>query len=364
MERNNRKKVKKFFKRYVFNKAALILSLILFFISITFFGVLSYEINQKDQSLQTENNQAKENLMGSQDGVKYYVIRDICLVVSSIFGTNLILSLVIEKSGKNAMFRDFFENEIISDSAFYDLLDNENATKMLRGLELSQYYANNRIALEICENFRKRITEKELEYYYSNLSYNIRVTDKGNYFEKIITRDITLNSIKDKQTIDNYKILEMSFVEIKNIKSFELQTVQVNGRAVNPNKYCDCQEVSISKTVGEKKDFNKQIRTYYKEKILLTKEKPFRLSVTMITRCPKDDITSTFRVAVPCKNFRINYIINSSQYKLAVSTFNSCEGAVDVSTKKISNEINVGIDGWVVPDNGIIVTIVPKTGLT
>ncbi|MBQ3431838.1 MAG: hypothetical protein IJG23_03540 [Clostridia bacterium] len=358
MEMNNskNKKVKRFLKRYVFNKGALILSVLLFIASIVLLGVISYDINRNEQSTKNENIQTD-----SQSNLDYYVIKDICLVISSIFGTNLMVSLIIEKSNKNAMFREFFENEIISNSTFYDCLNEENAKKMLSGLELSRHYANNKIALEICDNFRNKITEKELKYYYSNLAYTIRVTDKGDYFEKKITREITINSIEDYQKIENYKILEMSFAELKSVKTFELQSVQVNGKVVNSEKYCKCEEHDISKTVGEKKDFNKQIRTYYKNKIKLYKNKPFKLSISMITRCPKDDITSTFRVAVPCKNFRISYIINSNNYRLVVSTFNSCEGAVDVSDKRYPNEINVSIDGWVVPENGVIVTIVPKS---
>ena len=78
----------------------------------------------------------------------------------------------------------------------------------------------------------------------------------------------------------------------------------------------------------------------------------------MVTRCPKDDITSSFRASRPCKKLHVNYLMNSKNYHLVTDTFGICETAEDASSNNDPYEADIEFKDWVLEDNGLVITMV------
>mgnify|MGYP007123082355 CR=1 FL=1 len=82
--------------------------------------------------------------------------------------------------------------------------------------------------------------------------------------------------------------------------------------------------------------------------------------VSMTTRCPKDDITSTFRASNPCEKFSVDYTIKNDNYKLVTDSFGICKLADDTASSNVLNEAHVKFTEWLFRDDGVVITMVKQ----
>lgn len=337
----------KFFKKYRFNKSGLVFSILIIIVSIICFIVSSYNIS----STQDDNN------------IFYKVIRDIAIVVSSTFGVNLLLGLCITKHDKNKAFEEFFHDEIILSPKFYEKLDPEEKMRMLQGLELEFYYNGNSTLRDMCKASREKIISVKEKYYYDNCEYTVKVSDQGSYFEKDIVHNISVMSYTEKATLSNFRIASITNNTIAGMKVCEITGVTLNG--VDVFKHCKPKE-TIMHNSSNGQIQEKETALYYNKKLHLSCSKPQNFVIHLTTRCPKDDITSSFRASVPCRSFCVDYTMEHSEipsckkYELVTHTFGCCEHANDFSTAKYPNNAKIKFTNLILKDDGVVVVMCEK----
>lgn len=337
-----------FFKRYVFNKVGLILSVVIILLSAAGFLISTYKIDIA--GLENSDIQPEKIVM-------YEVVKDVTTVVFSTFGVNLLLGLCIEKKNKNSAFEDFFKDDIIKTHDFYKRLSVDDKEKMLKGLELNHYYNGNDTLREMCKHSREKIIKVNEEYFYESCEYNVTVMDKGTYFEKDIVRSFSVKSYDAKKTIPKFRLATVTNNKIEGLNVCEIVSIVKDGKDITSK--CKTEEQDVPSN-GASAPLNKCSAIYYNDRLHLTNGKSPDFIIRMITRCPKDDITSTFRVSVPCKNFSIKYnmaVGNREKYKLVTHSFGCCEDAEDFSTERHPGSASIKFKNLIFKDDGAVVVM-------
>ena len=338
MSFNNKKKIQKF---KVTGKVWVI-SLILTIVAIGFFVYTTICLNTE----------SKPNVLIS-------TVKDISVIVMSILGTNLLVSVFVEVYNKNKILNDFFNKDIISASQYYTNLVPEQRCKMLKALEFSERCNNNIVMREMYESIQKKISEyKKDDYYFEELEYSVTCTDKGSYYEKDVLRTMRLKSYDGTCTIENYKIAEVNVGKINgNIDTFEVSSVYVNGQPVEYKPPCCADNSDVNDC---RNGYLDKITLELKEKIEFDNLTGIIITVDCITRCPKEDKVSTYRISRPCKKFTVSYTADSN-YKLTGHAFGFLDSAEAYPNPKKKNTIKLGFSDWIFTDDGVIVTMIPGT---
>lgn len=343
-------KIKSFFERIKISKGAGWLSGVLVVLSFVGLVVCSYYINEFTitASQSPENNDLELYKFVS-------ILKDILIVVFSTFGVNLLISFCIERKNQNKAFEEFFTEEIISSPKFYQHLPEKDRQTMLNAMELSEYYNESTMRKRICDNTREKIISNTNDYYYSDCSYNVTVDDKGDYFEKTVVYSISIKPYEQKTTIKDFVLASVTNKKINGLDIVEVKSIQYNGNDIT--KKCIPLDKSIDENFGEKKDFDNITKIVYKDKFTVTEKRAASFMVTLITRCPKDDITSSFRASVPCERFSVQYKIRSNEYKIKAYAFGVCKKAENSSAKEIPNEATIKFSDWIFTDDGVVVVM-------
>ena len=293
---------KNFFNRNKMSKGTIVFSVVLTVLSFVCAFLCSCYLNS-------------ETVLASQgQGTvtkTYYLIKilnDVLVVFFSVFGTNLILTLCVEKKSRNKAFDEFFMDEIISSQSFYEHLQKQDKEKMLNALEMERYY-NNEIKRDICNRTREKIISNSKSYYFADCSYNVTVKDKGNYFEKTVIYSVTIEPYEQKEELNNFVLAQVTNKKIYGLDIVEINSIEYNGDDITEK--CVTDNIPIDIKFGEKKDFDNTTQVAFEECFTITKDNPAKFIVNLTTRCPKEDITSSFRASVPCKQFSVNYKIES-----------------------------------------------------
>lgn len=344
------KKIKEFFKRNKVNKGAGWVSLVLVVVSLVGLILCSSYLNETTVSA----SQGQETI----DMEKYHsiaVLKDIAIVVFSTFGVNLLISFCIEKNGKNKAFEEFFAEEIISAPDFYKSLNFEDKQKMITALELENYYNGSLIKKEICDHTREKIIENTKNYFFADCFYNVTVEDKTDFFEKTVIYSFSVKPYDRNTTIKDVALAQVTNKKIAGLDIVKINSIQYNGNDIT--KKCKAVNLNLNERFGEKKDFDNVTKIVYDERIKLSKDGVAKFIVNLTTRCPKDDITSSFKATAPCERFGVSYRINSNKYKVKAYAFGVCKQAENSSAKETPNEANIKFSDWIFTDDGVVVVM-------
>lgn len=297
----------------------------------------------------------------------WIVLSEILLVVVSVFGTNLILSILIESKSKNAMLTDFMANDIIASPDFYDNLSDDNKHKMLDALTLSTDLKGNVDMLQMTKTIQQKLLEVKKDYYFENCDFTISIEDKGSYFEKTITRQITLCPYDGELKINNFSFMKVCMIEDQAIKPFTWQSIKISEstRCTEVDINSDIEECDIIKTndISKKNGYNFAKEYIYKKPIVIKKDIQHLTTIALsyIVRCPKNDIFSTYRTAAPCKKFSVKCTITPSQkYKLYAGAFGFMDNASSSANNRRDNEINISLKDWAFVEDGVAIAIYEK----
>lgn len=348
------KKFKKKYYPYIWSKGAIVLTIALFIISLSVIIYLTCLINTESVMVGTDNLTTEQ----IKEMVRHKTIREIMLVLCSITGTNLILSAVIEKSSKNKFLTNFFEENIFSSKYFYDNLSPEVKKEIEKHIMLNKYDGNDTYR-QICEKITNKIIEDEPSYYFEKCEFNVNVVDKGEYFEKHIKREQLIWPWNEKRGINNLPICFIEHKTISGLNSVQLEAVSVNGNQVSINSLKQEKSI-INRGLSYKNGYIESTKYSLEDKHNFKNDKATSLNVSLITRCPKDDLTSSFRTMVPCKNFTVNFTLESDRYKLAAYAFGFYDNANQGINIQKENVISVSLNDWIFNDDGICVMIIPK----
>lgn len=288
------------------------------------------------------------------------VIGEVMLVVISVFGTNLLLSVLIETRNKNALFSEFLANDILSSPEFYDHMTDENKRKMADTLNLSVNLNGNYDLLDMSKSVQEKLVTSQKEYFFEKCSFDVSIKDEGKYFEKIVNRRATLCPYEDSVKIDGFSFLKIKTTDFVDTKPFSWKSISINGTNIDVKS--DIEEVDFEPEMLPKKngyDFCKEYR--YKKPIWLKRDKKTNISLTYIVRCPKTDIISAYRAAAPCKNFSVHCSITpEEQYKLSANAFGFIDNANKSATSVRDNELSISFENWSFQDDGVCIVINEK----
>lgn len=316
----------------------------------------------------------------SIDGVKndelnklitYRTISDVMVVITSILGTNLLLSVLVEKRSKNNLVTEFLVNEMLASESVYFNLSDENQKTILDNIELRRVFENNKIAYNMHKYMIDKVKNDLKNYYFAECEYVVVVDAKDEYFEKVLTHTIELKTYEPNTTIKEFSLAKINMKSIEGMPNFEIKDVQIDGVPVKiepdgNGKFTKNSEVQLKvvpngNKLDNKNGYDTTVQYYLKKKLHCKNDESIKIVSNFITRCPMDDIVTTFRASVPCKKFSVNYTINQEQnYKLGGSAFGFLDASTAFQNSHKPNIMRFGFNNWIFTDDGVSITIIKK----
>lgn len=342
-----------YLKKFKLKIGTFLLMLILTILCIIGCAYFSYYLNIYEEQLKIT---PKYNLVALK------TIKDIFVVISSIFGTNLLLSILIDIRSKNQIVTDIIENDVISSPEFYNKMDDEKKIKMLNALEKHLYYKNMNVQ-EIFNEIRKKLNNKIKDYYYESCKYIVSCCIYDTYIEKEIIREVTIKSYDKKYQAKEFCIGRFSSKEVDGKKSYELKSLKINDEQTdldNDIELVPCEILGLE----EQNEYNISYRIIYKKPIMFYNDNDHNttLVVKCLTRTTIDDKCSTFRVAKPCKNFALDYTLQQqTKHRLTVDAFGFLDDAKKSLNNNSKNNVHITFDNWIFENDGVVVTILDKS---
>ncbi|MBO5089443.1 MAG: hypothetical protein J6C27_00820 [Clostridia bacterium] len=299
------------------------------------------------------------------------IVADILIVIVSILGTNLLLSVLVEKNSKNNIVTEFLVNDMLSSESVYANLSDENQTALLKNIELRRVFDGNETAYEMHNYMNEKVKNNLKEYYYSECEYVVVADVKDEYFEKTVTHTIVIVPYEKEKVLKKFPLTTINIKNINGLLNYELKDVQINGRPLkivrdNNGEFASNSEVQWEKVANKNKldnknGYNLKIKYYLKNRLMVSQNNPVKIVSNYITRCPIDDITTTFRASVPCKKFIVNYTVEpEEQYKLTGSAFGFLDAASAYQNSHKTNVMRFGFDNWIFTDDGVSIVMNKK----
>ncbi len=299
------------------------------------------------------------------------VLSQILLVIVSVFGTNLLLSVLIEAKSRNAMFTDFMANDIIASPDFYNNLTNENKNKMLDALTLSTVLNNNTDMLQMTKTVQQKLLEVKKDYYFENCNFTVSIVDKDAYFEKTIERQITLCPYDEELKLERFSLMKLCLLEDSALIPFTWKSIKISGSFpsidVDINSDIDEQDIKNTNEISKKNGYTYAKEYVYNKPIVIKRNtrKLTTITLSYIIRCPKEDIFATYRATAPCKTFSVKCTIKSSEktgkkYKLYSGAFGFMDNASFSANNNNDNEINIVLKDWAFAEDGVAIAIHEK----
>lgn len=330
-----KKKIKKFFVR----KSTIVISVLLLIVSLVAYVVLQVRPAYKD------------SLAAS-------VSKEVLLVLISVLGSNLILSIVIETDEKNSLLDHFMANDIISSNYYLKNLSEENKKKLADSLILQERFDGNTDLLEMANSVHKKLIESQQSYYFEECEIKADICEKEDYFEKDVIRRISVVPYNNTTTVRNFPLTTINCAKINNTDALKLQSLTVSGKNIDLKRGVKKDVAPICDTVFSHNGYNEHIVFSLKAPLVLHKQKPTVLVLKYTVRCPKSDIVSTYRTSAPCKSFSVVCRIDPKEkYRLLTSAFGFWDHANGNMNNSAENETHIKFDDWIFTDDGVSIAI-------
>lgn len=339
------------FKRFILSKKVSVLLVLFCFICFIFY-ILTVALSRMYE----------QELIRLSPGMCTFidVSKDVLLMTTSILSVNLITSVVIEVKNKNKLLSEFFSNDIVSSPDFYSKLDFKDKMNMLKGLQMTEYFDGNDVYYSIHDSVIKHLKKENEEYYFDKCEYIVNAKDKGEYFEKTVTRSIQIKSYEKKKSIKKFMLARISLKQIDDMDNFQIKELRINGKT-RPLSEIISEDEFIGDDLSKRNGYDKRTSFSLKSTLILSNDKATEITVKMVNVCPKDDLVSSYKATVPCKNFSVEYVMNDTdKYRIIAYGFGFINDAKQHPSNHGDNGVKLELSDWVLRDNGIVITIVPK----
>lgn len=303
-----------------------------------------------------------------RDNAVLLTIKDILIVLLTICGTNLLVSVIVEVKSNNKIFTEFFTQGIISSPEFYKRLKPDERKNMLSTLETVELYDGKDKISEMYDSIKEKMNHhKKDEYYFEKCAYKITVNEEGNYFKKRTSRTLEIQSYKDKVVIPKYLIARIVCNDIPNCLDQDKIEVFIeterDGSLVklDPNKDLIIKSNNKVGEIQRKNGYTQIIDICLKKDLNLNNRKSNKITINYELLCSKNDKVSVYRTLYPCKLFSVHYSVEPKEkYKLIGNAFGFHEKAANQPNYNDDNEIDVELNDWIFTDDGICVALVEK----
>ena len=345
-----RKKIDRL-KKYVISRASFILTCIVFIISLVCYCLLN--ISGIGESF-------------IPDGYIKQVVINGFLVITSVTGTNLLTSLIIEKNSKNQEWRNIILQDVLSNCAFYNYMDYNTRNDIYAALTCSINGCNDDVIQnEIMPSVLNKLNFENADFYFEKCSYDVTCKITDQYIEYHTTRVTEIYSHKEQYIINKYRVAIVAGLCDNGLGISGIK-IKLNGVSLKEDEYiietdCPDKEADIRRN-----EYNDIKYIYLKNPLHLhSNNGERRRAITMVyeytARSSLNDIVSSYRASRPCKRFAVKFtLLTHDDYKLLAHTF----GFIDSSKAEEDTDNNYTsyseFRDWIFEDDGVVITIVPK----
>lgn len=332
-------------EKFKIKKSSICLLVILSVIGIFFYAGCSYNLNV-NESLSKNHEAILETLL------------NISTILISVCGINLLFSIIIEVKSKNALINEIIANDVISSPEFYGNMEDEKKLAMYNALESSLFSKYNTVQ-DMYKSLRQKLQDNISDYYYNECSYSVTCSIQNSFIEKKVSSCIKLRSFEKKKALKDFVLGSFVSKKINGFESCEIDSIKINGNALSDKDY--------KKVYAEINNLNKQnaydesIKYIYSHKLNLTDDKDTEISMHYVTRTATDDITSTFRVRCPCKNFSLFYEIKEhDDFRIVCNAYGFLDDADNSTNNQENSNITIKFSDWIFNYDGVTVIILRK----
>lgn len=277
-------------------------------------------------------------------------------IVSNISITLIVLgigSLLFELYGYASYFRTRLA-EVFTDDKIVKLLNEEYKKELKTNLTKSIYNPSTEDGDDILNLFDQKLANILETYYYSMYDISVKMEKINNkYLKKTITRTTVLNEINESSKNFLHNFLSVSCKELKGCSEvpFKLDYVKVNGKETN--------EYHREDTENDLSHYDETYSFVFNEKLEI--KDSIEIEVQYVTIVPLNDRNYTIRLDNLCKNFEIKFFFNNSEYEVGATGFKFATTKKDsFKYKKYDNMTNAKSNGWLLPGEGIVISIFEK----
>lgn len=339
----------KFIKPYYYSKKTKVFLCIIMFVSAVCFILLDFV-----------------NLDGKSDLFGYFIsfVKQLTLLITSIIGTEFLLSLALEKRNQNDAFKEFFKEDFINSSIFTEMVPQDKQKIISDKYRLEKIFDNKKVVSEMIDYAQEKLCENLGDFYYEDCSYHVNCSiDKG-MFKKSVKKVIQIRSIKGSIEKKKFPLLSVyTEKSSNNVASVEVPVLRM--KKANESRYKTlvegkdyyCEYGEVEETLKKKNGYDCKITYILRDKVELFEDKDLCIEVNCVKYSKlDDDLTSVFRVQVPCRKFEINFHAPES-YQVKPNAF----GYIDHSQKAVNGEepenVKIRFDKWIFPDDGAIIEV-------
>lgn len=359
--------------RFITNKISIILSIIIVVLSTILILFLNVEIKSiEEESVPTLliNDETKDtnlySLQNNQDDINKKIwlssIKEVLVVLCSIFGTNLIVSVIVEKKSQNDLYDEFLTEDLLQNPKFLKSIDKEKRKILLNSLERIDYMGENETYSELVNNVREKIINSDYKYYFISSKIDITCKICSKYIEKEIIKFVEVRSFNESYTDTNFIITKIASQKINNKQNVEIKKLFINNipqDIENDIEYFDTTSKDDAYDVYYD-NINYTRRGYYrfKKPITFYNNNTTTIQIVFVTRVPLTDKVYSARLSVPCKEYHFRFKIDdsSTNYKINAQAFGFQEDAMKNPAGSQKNEISYEIKDWLFPSDGVFVT--------
>ena len=285
---------------------------------------------------------------------KVTVVRDVAVILLSIFGGSLISILLIERKNRNCDYLDDLINEVILSKDFTKNMSPSNRELLERKLT----DAENDQQWEILKGIKNKLFEKNPKYYFSQCTIDVICTFKENYIEKSITKDLRLKSYEKDYKLENFMLLQNTNTKINGLDNLEIEFVKIN-KEMLPDNALTIEETPVGKDehVLLRNGYNTRRSFFYPQPIDLNNRKEVQVQMKYISRVDLSDHNYTSRISAHCRHYTLNFrISNNDKYKINGSAFGFMESAENTLNPQDANSLKFVFDDWIFQNDGISIS--------
>lgn len=293
-------------------------------------------------------------------------VQQLSLLISSIIGTNFIISLALEKENKNNAFQEFFKNDFIDSTEFKNLIPIDRQKRISDNYRNREVFKNNSILAEMSDFIEHRLCKHVGNFYYEKCEQNVSCSLDNFMIKKEINRVLEIKSYQKSCEIEKFLLLSIYTKQINGSLGCEInelkikKTNEANFKTLDIGKYVEINiDNNIEETLKKKNGYDCLVTYRLRNPIQLTDENSFIVKISFNVVSFNNDCTSVFRLQVPCKKYILQFT-SPNNYIVKPNAF----GFIDRSQQALNNEnpcnAKIEFDSWVFPDEGVIIEMQKK----
>ncbi len=241
--------------------------------------------------------------------------------------------------------------EVIIDKNFLRTVSNDEKKKIISTLESSLYFKDEEIPQDsLYTNIKHKVIPLLDNEYFEKYHTHIDCEIKDDKIYKTIYNNFTIYSYTDNASFKLPFSIYYSVEDIKNIdKHYDFQNLLFNNEKLKTS-----QEDSFSEEIDG--NFNSKQMKYSFQKELPLKKGINTISYEVNSVVDISDNIYSRTLTLPCKNFTVDFNLNSSDYNVKAYGF-AIDKTESVKIHTYANSCRIEFLDWIIPGDGFIFVI-------